>query len=561
MSAVRKEQPALVASGGYSAEDIIKRYEQMRSGRGVWESHWREIAERIRPTHNQFQRVNVPGQKQTDKIFDSTAALALERFGAAMESMLTPRTQTWHKVKPMEQGLAEDPAVMAWCDEVTRILFAVRYAPKANFASQAHECYMDVGAFGSSALFVEDVPGSMIRYKSMALSSLYFAENHVGQIDTVYRLVKYTTRQVLQRFGDKTPPRIREAAEKEPDKEWNFVHCVMPNADRQYGRITNTHFAYYSAYVWIEGRTMVSTGGFRTFPFPVGRYATAPNEIYGRGPAMIVLPTIKMLNEMKKTLIRAAQKVVDPPMLLSNDGALSAFAMRPGSLNYGYMNEAGVPMAQALETKADVKLGLDLLQAEQTTINEAFLVTLFQILVETPQMTATEALMRAQEKGALLAPTMGRQQSEFLGPMIEREIDILAMAGVLPPMPPQLLEAGGQIEIEYVSPLNKAQRADEGVAILTTLQQIAPLAQVNPGVLDIFDSDQIARELADINGMPAKTIRSPEDVAAIKQQKAQAAQAQQLLAAAPVAASALKDVTQAQAMTGSAPQTIAGAPA
>ena len=101
-----------------------------------------------------------------------------------------------------------------------------------------------------------------------------------------------------------------------------------------------------------------------------------------------------------------------------------------------------------------------------------------------------------QEKGALLAPSMGRQQSELLGPMIERELDILATAGQLPPMPDQLKAHGSMIDVEYVSPLNRAQRAEEGVAILNTLQAISPLAQINPGVLDIFDPQMVARELA-----------------------------------------------------------------
>lgn len=43
------------------------------------------------------------------------------------------------------------------------------------------------------------------------------------------------------------------------------------------------------------------------------------------------------------------------------------------------------------------------------------LVTLFQILTETPQMTAAEVVERTNEKGILLAPTVGRQQSEYLG--------------------------------------------------------------------------------------------------------------------------------------------------
>jgi hypothetical protein len=211
----------------------------------------------------------------------------------------------------------------------------------------------------------------------------------------------------------------------------------------------------------------------------------------------------------------------------------------------------------ALQTNARVDIGLDMMEQRRKTINDAFLVTLFQILVDAPQMTATEAMLRAQEKGALLAPTMGRQQSEFLGPLIEREIDILARAGVLPPMPDVMKQYGGEVEIEYVSPLNRAQRADEGVAIMNTLQAIAPLAQIDPNVMKIFDPTMVARELAEINGVPAKVMRSTEDLKAIEDQQAEAAQAQQLLAAAPVASGVVKDLAQAQSMAGANPTTQA----
>jgi hypothetical protein len=268
---------------------------------------------------------------------------------------------------------------------------------------------------------------------------------------------------------------------------------------------------------------------------------------------MTVLADVKMLNEMSKTVIRAAHKIVDPPLLLQEDGALAAFDLRPGALNYGGVDEQGRQLVHALQTGARVDIGMDMMDQRRKVINDAFLVTLFQILVESPQMTATEAMLRAQEKGALLAPTMGRQQSELLGPLIERELDILAHAGALPPMPQPLLEAGGVVDVEYVSPLNRAQRSEEGVAILRTLEGVTPLAQVNPSVLDIFDPEAIARELADINGVPQKVLRTKDQVAAIAAQKAQTAQAQALLQAAPVASSSIKDLAQAQALSGNAP--------
>ena len=161
-------------------------------------------------------------------------------------------------------------------------------------------------------------------------------------------------------------------------------------------------------------------------------------------------------------------------------------------------------------------------------------------------MTATEAMLRAQEKGALLAPTMGRQQSEMLGPLIERELDILAHAGVLPPMPRELMDEGGNVEVEYVSPLNRAQRAEEGVAIMRTFEAVAPMAQIDPRVLKAFDPVKAARELADINGMPAKIIRSDEEIEEMDAQEQQAIDMQRILEAAPVAAQTAKTLAETQ---------------
>lgn len=536
-------------------DEIMRDYEQMQSARGVWEEHWREIAERVLPRQNWFAASDkTPGEKRTEKIFDATAGLALERFAAAMESMLTPRTMKWHKLKTSNVALLDNIQVQAYLDEVTNILFQVRYNPKANFASQVHETYMSLGAFGTGAIFIDDIPGTGIRYKSINLSEIYVAENHVGVVDKVVRKFPFTARQAAQKWGyERMPDKIKTALEKQPEREFEFLHCVKPNMEKQTGRRDYRGMDWLSYYVCHEARMIMSEGGYNSFPYAVSRYVTAPKEVYGRSPAMTVLPDIKMINEMSKTVLRAAHKIVDPPLLLQEDGVLQAFNTRPGALNFGGVDEQGRQVVQPLQTGARVDIGMDMMEQRRKVINDAFLITLFQILVESPNMTATEAMLRAQEKGALLAPTMGRQQSEMLGPLIERELDILARAGVLPAMPEVLREAGGDVEIEYVSPLNRAQRAEEGVAILRTLEAVAPLAQIDPSVMMIFKPEEIARELSEINGVPAKILRSQEEVEEMKAAQAQQAEAQAILQAAPVAANSAKTLAETAQLAGNIP--------
>ena len=540
------------------ADSILRKADLMIAQRATFDQHWREIAERILPRSNLFQRYQERGQKATERVFDATATLALERFSAAMESMLTPRTQRWHKLKTTNRELNEIPAVRQYLDAVTEVLFNARYAPTANFASQTNEAYMSLGAFGTGGMFIDEMMGQGLRYRAVHLSELYIAENHQGIIDTVYRKFAMTLRQFAQRFGrEKMSQRQRGMLEKDPEQNIDVIHAVHPNDEIESVKRSYRGMPIASCYVNCETREIVSEGGFRTMPYAVGRYVTAPKEVYGRSPAMTVLPDIKMLNEMSKVSIRAAHKMVDPPLLLQDDGALQAFDLRPGALNYGGVDEQGRQLVHAMTPAGRIDIGLEMMDQRRQVINDAFLVTLFQILVDAPTMTATEAMLRAQEKGALLAPTMGRQQSEFLGPLIERELDILARAGNLPPMPEELMEAGAEVDIEYVSPLNRAQRADEGVAILRTLESISPLAQIDPSVMMVFDPMLVARELADINGVPQKVLRSPEQIAEMQAEAAQAQQAQALLQAAPVIGKTTADLARAQSLAGAAPGQVA----
>lgn len=530
------------------AIEIVNRHERFKSERSIWDSHWQELAERIWPDRASFTvKDRTPGEKRTERMFDATAALALTRFAAAMESMLTPRTAKWHRLRVADEELNQNPAVQRYLDDVTQILFRVRYSSRANFASQMHEAYMSLGSFGTGGVMVEDMLGTGIRYKSIDLANLYFTENRHGIIDTAHREFQYTARQALQHFdAERLPQKIREAAEKNPEQKFDFIHCVKPNEERKGGDRSYRGMPFASYYVCLDSRDVVEEGGYRTMPYALGRYITTPGEIYGRSPAMLVLPDIKMLNEMKKTIIRSAHLAVSPPLLLQEDGALQAFDLRPNALNFGGVDERGQALVHALKIEGRTDIGMDLIEAQQRVINDAFLVTLFQILVDAPNMTATEAMLRAQEKGALLAPTMGRQQSEMLGPLIERELDILARAGMLPEMPEELIELGGDVDIEYVSPLNRAQRAEDGVAILRTFEAVAPLAQVDPSVMMAFDLAKAARELAQINGVPAKIIRSEEDINAAKESQGMQADVAQLLQAAPIAAQTAKTLAETQ---------------
>jgi len=534
------------------AQEVLFEFRQVSGDRGNWEAHWTEIAERIWPNHSflfmGFGIQKTEGEKRTFRLFDSTAALALNRFGAILDSLLTPRNQKWHRLKPADKMLEKNHEVMMWFEVVNDLLFKYRYAPQANFSSQNQLVYKSLGAYGTGAMFIDSLanePG--LRYKNTFLGEMYFFENHQGIVDRAIRHFMMRARPAAQLWGDTLPDEIKQAAINFPNRPYYFLHCVKPRGEPAIFRKDYKGMPYASYYVSVTGAAGLSEGGYRTFPYAVPRYEQMPHEVYGRSPAMDVLPAIKTLNEQKKAMLKQAHRVIDPILLVHDDGIIDTFSLKPGAMNAGGISADGRPLVQPLPT-GNVQLGKEMMDEERNLINDAFLVSLFQILVQTPEMTATEALERAREKGILLNPTLGRQQSEYLGPMIDREIDVLMSQNLLPPMPKILKQAQGEYIAEYDSPLSRAQRAEEASGLMRTIESALQIVQVtqNPEPLDFFNWDVVIPEVASINGTPLAWMRTLDQVKIIRNQRSQDAQINQAITAAPGAAAMIKAGAAAQ---------------
>ena len=114
----------------------------------------------------------------------------------------------------------------------------------------------------------------------------------------------------------------------------------------------------------------------------------------------------------------------------------------------------------------------------------------------------------------------------------------------MPPLPPLLIEAEGDYEVEYVSPLSRAMKAEEGVGILRTLEMVQPIAAVDQSVMDNFDFDAITRILADTIGAPQKILRRQDDIDGMRQQRQQQDMMSAGVQAAPQVADAALKVAQ-----------------
>jgi hypothetical protein len=98
-------------------------------------------------------------------------------------------------------------------------------------------------------------------------------------------------------------------------------------------------------------------------------------------------------------------------------------------------------------------------------------------------------------------------------------------AGRLPTPPAGLNDP--IVNVEYQSPVARAQQASEKQALLEAAGSIIQLATANPDVLDNLDMDVLTRHIWELGGLPVEVVRSVDDVGAIRQQRAEEQAAQQ----------------------------------
>lgn len=552
--------------------DKMQEFSQYQVWRNQFAMQWEESALLILPTSRNtffYQYFNWPGQKKTDAQIDASGGLALHRFCAIADSLVTPRNMRWHGLEANDDYVMKDRATRLWFESTTRKLFKHRYARSANFAGQNYNNWQSLGAFGNATMYVDAYDGRWhggqrgLRYRAVPLGETFYGENHQGQVDRMIRWFRMTAYQAVQKWGIKNlPANLRPALAQESQWPYNFIHCVRPRSDYDPKRLDHKGLPFSSHYISLEGQCLMQPeGGYRVFPFAVSRYDQTPNEVYGRGPAQIVLPALKTLNAEKRVFLKQGHRAADPVLLTADDGLVD-FSLRPGALNKGGITPDGKELVKALIT-GNIQISEKMMGEERGLIEDTFLVSLFKVLTEHPDMTATQVIELVNEKGMLVAPTMGRQHDEYVGGMVEREIDLLSAMGELDPMPPRLREAHGNYRVVDTSPLAMAARASEAAGFIRVVESVKELVNITQdmSLLDPFDFDSAIPEIAQIQNVPERWMADPQSIANKRKARAQQQAAQQQIQAMPAQAAMLKaQATVAKNQPGVAPGQAFGGP-
>jgi hypothetical protein len=348
--------------------------------------------------------------------------------------------------------------------------------------------------FGTGCISVEKIDGGLV-YRNYHIADVFFEENSKGVIDTVFRRMFYTARQMKQEFGEENLSKAVKDCLKSQDytKKFEVVHCVYPRKDYDTDKIDKKRFV--SVWKEVAAKNELKTGGFDRMPYKIGRFDRSPDELMGRGPAFDLLPDIKMLNNMRH----------------------------------------GADDPRPLQTGANPQLTAEVISLERQGIMEGFFNDLFQALAQYRNMTATEVVERVEEKMVILAPSISGLQKELWDPLISDSKDLLIGTEEFPE------DVGVELDVVYQGRLALAMSNMQTNAIEATIAKWSPYQQFYP-VLDNLDLDKAFVTSALNAGVPADIVVSEEDVAAKRKQSQELEQAAAQAEIAATGSQAIKNI-------------------
>jgi hypothetical protein len=510
------------------ATNILLKHAELVTQRATWETLWEDIARYVMPRKaGLFTKDSQPSVEDEAYLFDATAVRANMVLANGQLSWMTPMESRWFSLEPPAAMESEDE-IKQWFKRCTETMHGE--LARSNFYTEIHELYLDRGAFGTASILVEQGRQSSLNFTKLDIGSFAVSENEEGYVDTLSREYEMTARQAALKFGPDALSDTMKADLANPKtvRKFTVIHMIYPRGpgEIELGKRDAPNKPFASVYVEKASKHVLMVSGFDEQPFFVTRYLKWKNcESYGYSPSWTALPEARQLNFLEKQLDSLAELTAFPRVLIPAGFDQDIDLRAAGITYFDPNNPNAIPKEWATNGRYDV--GMNRAEQRRNAINEAFHVDLFKMFAQLEkQMTAREVMERSSEKLIQFSPTFARMTTELFNPMLKRIFALLARQGKFPPPPQQLVMLGAvpEPEVHYNSRIALAIRQLENAAFIRTSEMLLPYAQIRPDMLDNYDFDEISRDMARNDGLPARWLMDEEMVAQQRAQRAQQAQ-------------------------------------
>lgn len=530
---------------------LVAQGDQLFGNRGTWMLLLQEIAENFYVERADFTVKREIGDDYAGNLTTSYPLMVRRELGDSISSMLRPRGQEWFFIS-IEDDEGLDTSGKQWLEWATGVQKRAMYDRMSQFVRATKEGDHDFAAFGQCVLSVEiDWSTTTLLYRNWHLRDVAWCERYNGTIGDIHRNWCPDIRTLATIFGkDKLHQNVATRLDKEPYAKVKCRHVVLPTD--QYDGDQKYRTPYVSIFIDIENGHLISERPSWSQIYCIPRWQTVSGSQYAYSPAAVAgLPDARLLQAMTLTLLEAGEMAVRPPMIATKEAIRGDISLYAGGITWAdaqYDERLGEVLRPITQDKSGLPFGLEVSEEKRAMLQQAFYLNKLSLPpLDAGAMTATEVSIRTQEYIRNALPLFEPMEHEYNGALCEMTFDALMRVGAFGP-PDEIPESlrGAQTRFKFESPLHQAIERQKGQKFMEAKGLLREAAEVDGSAVAVVDARLALREALSGIGVPAKWMRSEEDVEAVAQQQAQQQEARQALAMAQQGADIAATASKAQ---------------
>lgn len=510
------------------AKELADREGRAFDGKENLLSLWQELALNFSPDLADFTTESCLGEDYASDLYDSEPLRCARDLADARASMLRPDGQEYVRAETRDEKLNKRDDVAATLDHINARARVFLDDPNHGFSNAEKEADKWVAVFGGAVLTVEsdiDRTGTRIPLvKNWHLRDCAWFDDMTGtRPDVMFRRDRASARHLKKKFPKADfPEAIKRALEKEPDKEFEFCHAMMPSDEygwyKKPSRV-NRKLPWASVYYTREDRCLLSERPSERFRYIVDRWAKLPGSQYPYSPAaMVSLPDARMMQVMAMVLQEASEKSLDPPMLARDGAFKSDIDMRASGVTWydssRYDERTGPLIQPLIPEMRNIPIGVDLINRTILALRDNWYLSKLRLPMQAKTAFETQALLEQFIRENL--PLFGPWQAG-LSMTLEEVYGVLFDMGWFdtPQFPmrewPEEL-SDGELVFTFKNPLRdviERNRVNQGTQVFGAA---AALEKLKPGISQhIWDFAKIGQDFTRGTGAPAEWLSPEED--------------------------------------------------
>jgi hypothetical protein len=518
---------------------LIALTDKLYSARSTLVSFWNESAQNFFPERATFFSTSLTEQFAGD-LSTSFPLMVRRSLGDAISSML--RVDDWFNMSVNVGDDRLDNAGKSFLEFATKVQRGAMYDRAAMFTRATKQCDHDYATFGQGVLSVEAIVSrAQLLYRNWHLRDVAWCTNAYGEIDIVSRKWEdCTAKDCLKLFPRTTHDNVRKMVTDNNGKQaYDHVklrHIVLRSEDYDgpYGG-PQAKMPYVGIFLDPVNKVVLEEMPRRTRYYMIPRWMLLSESQYAFSPAVTcALPDARVLQAMTYTLLTAAEKATNPPMIAVMDAIRSNIDILPGgvtAVEAEYDERLGEVLRPITQDYRGLPTGMNMSADQRAQIEAAFYLNRLSMPPVTHEMTAEEARLRVadwmRDARALFDPA----EQEYNALICETTTEeLLAVNAFGPPENiPESLQ-GKDVRFKFKSPIADVKEGELARTFLDAKAMLVEGAELDPAVPKMLNTQKALRDALKGRTVPSEWLkdeREMEDVsAAMAQEQAAAKQLQ-----------------------------------